>query len=94
MGIKEIGRGIEGAQELAVFLPQNGFELIHIAHKQELLAAERFAHITRIYAQHLVHEVDYVRTHHAYLVDDDKLHLTENLALLAVVLQGILDVAV
>ena len=93
LGIEEKGTGVEGPQQLAVFLTNHRFQLIDIAHEQELLAAKGFAHVAAIDAEHLVDEVDDVCTYHRNLIDDDEFQFAENLALLSVVLQGFADVA-
>ena len=64
LGVEEERAGVEGAQQLAVFFPDHGLELIDVAHEQELLAAEGLAHVAAIDAQHLVDEVDDVGPDH------------------------------
>ena len=56
--IEKEGTGVEGAQQLAVFLSDHGFQLIDVAHEQQLFAAEGLSHVSAIDAQHLVDEVD------------------------------------
>ena len=42
LGVEEIGRGVEGIEQLAIFILDHGFQLIDIAHEQQLFAAEGF----------------------------------------------------
>ena len=64
LGVEEERAGVEGAQQLAVFLSDHGFQLIDVAHEQQLFAAEGLSHVSAIDAQHLVDEVDDVGPDH------------------------------
>ena len=77
---------------MPILFAYDGFQLIDVTHKKQLLASKRFAHITAIDAQHAVDEVDDVGSHHRNLVDDDELKFTKKLAFLSVVLQRFPDV--
>ena len=93
MGIEEEQRGVERAKQLAVFLFRHGLQLIDVADKEKLFAAVRLKAVAGVDAKHLVDEVNDVGAHHADLVDDDQLHLPDDLALLARVFQCLTDMA-
>ena len=61
--VEEIGAGVEGLQQLAVVVLEHWFELVDVAHEQQLLAAEGLW-VAGLDAQQLVDEVDDVCAHH------------------------------
>ena len=91
--VEEIGAGVEGLQQLAVFVLEHGFQLVDVAHEQQLFATKGLG-VAGVDAQHLVDEVDDIGTYHRDLVDDDELDLADEFALGSRVLQGLLDMAV
>ena len=93
LGIEEEAAAIERIQQFAVLLLHHRFQLVDVAHQQELFSAERFPHVAAIHTQHLVDEIDDVGTHHTDLIDDDEFHFTDNLDFLGIILQCIPDVA-
>ena len=93
MSVEEVSTGVERMEERPVVLAQDGLKLIDIADEEHLLSAERLPHVAAVDAQHLVDEVDNVGPHHAHLVDDDELHLTDELYLLTVVFQHVAQMA-
>ena len=90
-GRKEIGIGIEAAQNIAHVGRHHRLQLIDVAHQQQLLATERQAHVARIDAQYPVDEIDHIGPHHRNFIDDNQLDLTQELALLFVVLEQVVD---
>ena len=79
-------------EQLAVVVGDDRLKLVYVAHKQQLLAAERLALVAAVDAQHFVYEVYDVGPYHAYLDDDDKLDFAQELAVVGIVFQGLADV--
>ena len=75
MGIEEEKVGVVSAQNVAHIGSNYRFELKDVAHEEELLSAEGFAHILVVDAENAVHEVDHVGTYHRNLVDDNQVEL-------------------
>ena len=92
LGIEEVGRGIEGAEQLALVFFQDGFQLEDVAHQQHLLAAEGLR-IAGKSTKHLVDEVDDVGTYHRNLVDDNQLYFSQQFPLCPGVFQRFFDMA-
>ena len=78
---------------MAVFVLEHGFELVDVAHEQQLLAAEGLG-VAGVDAQHFVDEVDDVCAYHRDLVDDDEFDLSDEFALCARVFECLLDMSV
>ena len=93
MGIKEERIRIEGRQELAVFFLDDGFQLIDISNKQQLLAAKRLAHVPVVYTQHFVDKVENVGSHHADLINNNEFQFLQDFPFLTVIAQRIADIA-
>jgi len=49
--IEEIGAGVEGMQQLAVLVLEHGFQLVDVAHEEQLLATEWLG-VAGVDAQH------------------------------------------
>ena len=79
--------GVEGVEHLALVFLDDWLKLVDVAYEQELLAAEWLAHVARVYAKHLVDEVDDVGAHHADFVNHDKLYLAQDFPFLGCVFQ-------
>ena len=92
-GIEEVAAGIIRLQELAVFLLEDRFQLVDVAHQQKLFSTERFTHVAVVNTEYFVDEVDDVGSDHADFVDDNQFHFAQQLAFVTVVFQRAAEVA-
>ena len=88
---EEVGSGVEAVQYLAFIPLYDGFQLENVAHKQDLLTAERFAQVAGVDAENAVYGVDDVGAYHGNLVNDDQLQFFEQFAMGLGVLEELVD---
>ena len=90
---KEKGIGVETSQDLPLIHLHDRLQLKHIPHEQQLLAAKRHPGIAGKDPQDLVNAINQISTYHRYLINDDQLHLLQDLPLLLGIFKEIVDTA-
>ena len=70
-----------------VLLCHYRFELVDIAHQEQLLATERLASVAAEGTQYTVHEIEHVGAHHRDFIYHHKFHLAEHLDVASVQVQ-------
>ena len=93
VGIEEEKVGVVSAQNVAHIGSNYRFELKDVAHEEELLSPEWFAHILVVDAENAVHEVDHVGTYHRNLVDDNQVELLNDFHFLFWVTERLADLS-
>ena len=91
MGREEKRIAVKLAQYIAHIASKHRFELKHVAHKKQLLAAERLPLVARIGAQQQIHEINYVGPHHRDLVDNYQFELAYEFHKASGILHSLLD---
>ena len=88
---KEIGIGVEAAQDVALVGLDHRLQLKHIPYQKHLLATKGLAHVAAVDPQDKVDEVDDIGSHHGNLVDDDEFHIADEADAVAGVLEEVLE---